>query len=101
MLRPPALAVQEPGAVAAWLRNIRANDQVTIRLGRGTVPGRAREITEPGEREEARAAFCDAVHLVDYGECGLHLKGLPTRPKIVDLHRYWFDTGVPVVIDLG
>lgn len=26
-------------------------------------------------------------------ECGAHLHGLPTRAKIKELHRYWFDTG--------
>jgi hypothetical protein len=39
--------------------------------------------------------------LNDYGECSLHLRGLPTRAKIKDLHRYWFDTGIPLVIDLN
>ena len=34
------------------------------------------------------------------GECALHLRGLPTRAKIEDLHRYWFDTGIPLVVDL-
>lgn len=36
----------------------------------------------------------------DYAECNLHLRGLPTRSKIQDLHRYWFDTGIPLVIEL-
>jgi len=37
---------------------------------------------------------------MDYGECALHLRGLPTRAKIEELHRYWFDTGIPLVVDL-
>ena len=30
----------------------------------------------------------------------LHLRGRPTREKIKELHRYWFDTGIPVVVEL-
>jgi len=41
------------------------------------------------------------VHLIDYGECDLHLRGLPSRTKIKELHRYWFDTGIPIAIDLA
>jgi hypothetical protein len=25
---------------------------------------------------------------------------LPTRAKIIELHRYWFDTGIPLVVEL-
>ena len=45
--------------------------------------------------------MCDTVNLFDYGECELHLRGLPTRAKIEELHAYWFDTGVPLVVELG
>jgi hypothetical protein len=27
------------------------------------------------------------------------LRGLPTRAKIEELHRYWFDTGHPLVVE--
>jgi hypothetical protein len=29
------------------------------------------------------------------------LRGLPSRAKIQELHRYWFDTGIPVVVELA
>jgi hypothetical protein len=48
----------------------------------------------------ARAAICDPVCGGDFGECWLHLRGLPSRAKVKELHRYWFETGIPVVIDL-
>jgi deazaflavin-dependent oxidoreductase (nitroreductase family) len=99
-LRPPALAMIRPSAVSAWVWNIRSNPNVTLRIRGGTFAARARELTDPVELAEARAAFCDTVTLVDYAECGLHLRGLPTRTKIVELHRYWFDTGTPLVADL-
>jgi hypothetical protein len=32
--------------------------------------------------------------------CALHRRGLPSRTKTKQLHRYWFETGIPVAIDL-
>jgi deazaflavin-dependent oxidoreductase (nitroreductase family) len=101
MLRPPALAVERPAAIASWVWNIRADPHVRLRLGRRTFTGVAREITDPAELEQAREAICETVHLIDYGECNLHLRGFPTRAKIQNLHRYWFDTGVPLVIEFA
>jgi len=99
-LRPPALAMVRPSAVAAWVWNIRSNPSVTLRIRGGTFAGLARELTDQVELAEARAAFCEEVNLSDYAECALHLRGLPTRAKIEELHRYWFDTGIPLVVDL-
>jgi deazaflavin-dependent oxidoreductase (nitroreductase family) len=99
-LRPPELAMSRPAAVSAWVWNIRSNPKVTLRIRGGTFSGVARELQDPAELAEARAAFCERVHPFDYGECSLHLRGLPTRAKIEDLHRYWFDTGIPLVVDL-
>ena len=99
-LRPPELAMTRPSAVAAWVWNIRSNPNVTLRIRGGTFAGLARELTDQVELAEARAAFCEKVTLSDYGECALHLRGLPTRAKIEELHRYWFDTGIPLVVDL-
>jgi deazaflavin-dependent oxidoreductase (nitroreductase family) len=99
-LRPPELAMVRPSAVAAWVWNIRSNPNVTLRICGGTFAGLARELTDQVELAEARAAFCEKVNLGDYGECALHLRGLPTRAKIEELHRYWFDTGIPLVVDL-
>jgi deazaflavin-dependent oxidoreductase (nitroreductase family) len=99
-LRPPELAMVRPSAVGAWVWNIRSNPNVTLRIRGGTFAGLARELIDQAELAEARAAFCEKVNLMDYGECALHLRGLPTRAKIEELHRYWFDTGIPLVVDL-
>jgi deazaflavin-dependent oxidoreductase (nitroreductase family) len=99
-LRPPAVAIERPTAVAAWVWNIRSDPNVRVQIGRRTYAGAAREIDDPLELERAREAICEAVHLLDYDECVLHLRGLPTREKIKALHRYWFDTGIPVVVEL-
>ena len=89
-----------PSAVSAWVWNIRSNPNVKLRIRGGTFAGTARELTDPVELAEARAAVCETVNLMDYGECALHLRGRPTRAKIEELHRYWFDTGIPLVVDL-
>jgi deazaflavin-dependent oxidoreductase (nitroreductase family) len=99
-LRPPEVAMTRPSAVAAWVWNIRSNPHVTLRIRGGTFAGVARELKEPAELAEAREAYCETVNLFDYGECDIHLRGLPTRSKIKELHRYWFDTGIPLVVDL-
>jgi deazaflavin-dependent oxidoreductase (nitroreductase family) len=101
MLRPPALAKKKPTAVAAWVLNIRANPRVELRLPAGTFAGTARELHDPEELARAREALCATVNLFDYGECDLHLRGLPTRAKIEQLHGYWFETGIPMVVELG
>ncbi|HME05000.1 MAG TPA: nitroreductase family deazaflavin-dependent oxidoreductase [Solirubrobacteraceae bacterium] len=100
-LRPPELAIAHPSATAGWLWNIRANPNVRLRIRGGTFAGVARELTESAELEQARTALCQTVNLFDYGECDFHLRGLPTRAKIKELHRYWFDTGIPLVVELG
>jgi deazaflavin-dependent oxidoreductase (nitroreductase family) len=99
-LRPPELAMTRPSAVAAWVWNIRSNPNVKLRIRGGTFAGVARELKEPAELAEASEALCETVNLFDYGECNVHLRGLPTRSKIKELHRYWFDTGIPLVVDL-
>ncbi|HEX9831480.1 MAG TPA: nitroreductase family deazaflavin-dependent oxidoreductase [Mycobacterium sp.] len=99
-LRLPHIAVTNPTAVQAWVHNIRANPNVRLRIRDGDFDGIAREITDPAELERARSALCDSVFLNDYGECALHLRGLPTKTKVNELHRYWFETGIPVVIDI-
>jgi deazaflavin-dependent oxidoreductase (nitroreductase family) len=99
-LRPPELAMTRPSAVSAWVWNIRSNPNVTLRIRGGTFRGVARELKDPAELAEAREALCETVNLSDYGECELHLRGLPTRSKIKELHRYWFDTGIPLAVDL-
>jgi deazaflavin-dependent oxidoreductase (nitroreductase family) len=99
-LRPPKLAMSRPSAVAAWVWNIRANPSVRLRIGGRTFQGVARELKVPAELDQAREALCETVHVFDYAECNVHLHGLPTRAKIKELHRYWFDTGVPLVVEL-
>ncbi|WKG05090.1 nitroreductase/quinone reductase family protein [Mycolicibacterium sp. HK-90] len=100
-LRPPKLAVEHPDWVNGWVHNIRAEPAVSVRLPGGSRRGRATEITDPAEYRMARALLAERVYLVDFAECAIHLRGLPSKAKILGLHRYWFDTGNPVRIDLA
>jgi deazaflavin-dependent oxidoreductase (nitroreductase family) len=100
-LRPPIVALDKPQAVAGWVWNLRASPHVRLRLGARTCAGVAREIDDPSELQEARRAMTEGVHWFDYAECDFHLKGFPTRAKIEELHRFWFDTGIALVIDLA
>jgi deazaflavin-dependent oxidoreductase (nitroreductase family) len=88
------------GARAAWMMNIQADPRVAVRVRGGTFSGRARELGDPAEVEQAMAAYCETVNAFDYGECAVWRRGRPTRAKIQDLHRGWFREGVPLVVEL-
>jgi len=99
-LRPPAVAIAKPSFVNAWVWNVRSNPSVSLRIRGGVFDGRARELTDQAELAQARTALCETVNRFDAAECVVHLRGRPSRAKIEDLHAYWFDTGIPVAIDL-
>ncbi len=88
------------GSRAAWVKNIRAQPRVSVRIRGGTFSGRARELGEPAELELGITAYSGTVNAFDYLECALWRSGRPTRAKIQDLHRGWFREGIPLVVDL-
>jgi deazaflavin-dependent oxidoreductase (nitroreductase family) len=88
------------GPRAGWLRNVRANPNVRLRIRGGTFAGVARELRNDGEREVARESYCETVNPVDHAECAIHRRGRPTPLKIRELHRIWFEGGVPLVVEL-
>jgi deazaflavin-dependent oxidoreductase (nitroreductase family) len=96
-----AYIVSIGGAYTAWLKNIRANPNVRLRIRGGRFAGIARELSETAETRQAMETYCETVNRFDYAECRLHRKGLPTRSKIKELHRSWFDGGIPLVIELA
>lgn len=95
-----AYLVSIGGARAAWLKNIRADPNVRLRIRGGTFAGVARELQDPDEIEQAMTAYCETVNRFDYAECRMHRSGRPTRSKIKELHRKWFTNGTPLVIEL-
>ncbi len=98
MLGPVLLG--RPGAVSAWLLNVRADPRVRLRIRGGTFAGVARELTDAAEIAQAMAVYCSTVSRFDYIECAFHRGGRPTRAKIEELHRGWFENGVPLVVEL-
>jgi deazaflavin-dependent oxidoreductase (nitroreductase family) len=88
------------GTEVAWFKNIRADPRVTLRIRGGTFAGRARELTSPHEVERALSAYVDIAGTVDYLACMNWRKGRPTRSKIEDLARGWFEEGAPLVVEL-
>ena len=85
---------------AAWLRNVKANPGVKLRIHSGTFAGVAREISDPSERARAMQHFCDTVNRFDRLEYRMHRKGRPTAEAIRGLHRHWFTVGTPLVVEL-
>jgi deazaflavin-dependent oxidoreductase (nitroreductase family) len=85
---------------SAWLKNVQADPNVRLRIRGGTFSGVVRELHEPAERQEALDAYCATVFPFDYAECAMWRKGRPTRAKIAELHRGWFDRGTALVVDL-
>ncbi|MGH3953084.1 MAG: nitroreductase family deazaflavin-dependent oxidoreductase [Mycobacterium sp.] len=96
-----AYLVAITGRHTLWAKNIQANPQVRLRLTDGTFTGIARQIA-PGDSayEAAHTQFCGAVHPFDYAENLFHRKGLPSRRKVVELHKAWFEGGTPLVVEL-
>ena len=86
---------------SAWLKNVQADPRVTLRIRGGIFSGVARELRDPAERARAMDAYCDTVNAFDYSECMMWRSGRPTRAKIMDLHRTWFERGVPLVVELN
>src|SRR5439155_8359513 len=58
-LRPPALAIERPDAVAGWVWNIRLNPNVRLRLGLRTYAGIARDRGRGGARASERGGVRD------------------------------------------
>jgi deazaflavin-dependent oxidoreductase (nitroreductase family) len=94
-----AYLVSITGEHALWLKNIRANPAVTLRFRRDTLSGIARDPHDDIEHQAVRNAFCGSTLPFDYGENMLHRKGLPTRTKIMELHKAWLEGGTPVIVE--
>jgi deazaflavin-dependent oxidoreductase (nitroreductase family) len=95
-----AYLVSIGGARSAWLKNLQANPTVRLRIPGGTFSGVARELHEPAEVREAMEAYCETVNRFDYLECANWRRGRPSRSKVKDLHRQWFERGTPLVVEL-
>jgi deazaflavin-dependent oxidoreductase (nitroreductase family) len=94
-----AYLVAIKGASTYWAKNALANPEVKLRLRGGRFSGRAREVRAE-ERDEAREAYSADVGLFERGEWRTWRKGKFSPEKSREMHRHWFDTGLPFVIEL-
>ncbi len=94
------ISCRSGGPYAAWLKNVKSNPRVRLRIRGGTFEGRARVITDPTERARATEVFCDTVTPFDRLEYPMHRGGRPTKDAIRDLHHHWCSIGAPVVVEL-
>lgn len=88
------------GARTGWLKNIRADPNVRLRIRDGFFEGVARELRTSTETQEALATYCETVNPFDHVECVVHGRGRPTQAKIEQLHRSWFEKGTALVVEL-
>lgn len=87
------------GERTGWLRNLRADPHVKMRIRGGTFEGVARDLREH-ERGKAEALYSRFTGPFEFLESFAHLRGRPSRAKLAKLHRHWFRTGSPIAIDL-
>ena len=87
------------GERTGWLRNLRNDPQVKLRIRSGTFDGTARDVRDD-ERRRAEEAYCRFSGPFELLESLAHLRGRPKLNKIRRMHQHWFHTGTPIAIDL-
>ncbi len=87
------------GERAQWLKNVRADPRVTIRLPGGTFEGLAHEATDGDERRWAEEVYVQTIVPNDYVDYPAYEWGFPSRRKIIGAHEKWIREGIPVVIE--
>ena len=89
------------GASGAWFRNLKEHPDVKLRIRGGFITGRAREIVDSVELEQAKSIYTRSVNRLDWIEYRMHRADSPTEDKIRSMHAKWFDDGSPVVIEVS
>lgn len=87
------------GEQTGWLRNVRANPEVRLRIRGGTFRGVARRL-DTAESGRARKLYSSYTGLFEYLESLAHMPGRPRRERLTKMHQHWFDTGSPIAVDL-
>jgi deazaflavin-dependent oxidoreductase (nitroreductase family) len=94
-------AVAMLGERSDWLKNVRAEPRVGVKVGSTQFSGMAREIANTAEREEAIDLYVRETYPADYSDYAAYDWGWPTRRKIEAAHRRWAEDGVMVAIELA
>ena len=93
-------AVAILGEKTDWVRNVRANPRVRIKLGGTTYDAIARVLEDAGERAAAQDAYRPNAGWYDYVDYANFVWDVPTRGKLLRVHDQWFEEGTPVVFEL-
>ena len=93
-------AVAMLGERSDWLRNVRKEPRVQVKVSGVRYDGVAREMTDPAARDEALALYRREVFPADYVDYASYHWGFPTRRKITEAHRRWAEEGIMVAIEL-
>ena len=94
-------AVAVLGERSDWLRNVRREPDVRVKVGMRTSDATAREVADPEERKAALELYVNEVVPYDYVDYPSVHWGWPTRRRIIDAHRQWAENGALVAIDLA
>jgi deazaflavin-dependent oxidoreductase (nitroreductase family) len=93
-------AVAILGERSDWLRNVRANPEVRVKIGARTGKGTAREVTDEEERASAAELYAETVVGYDYVDYPTVHWAFPTPRSIRKAHREWVEGGTIVAVDL-
>jgi deazaflavin-dependent oxidoreductase (nitroreductase family) len=83
-----------------WLRNVRRNPSVVVKVGRHRQNGVVREVTESAEREAANDRYVNEIAPFEYVTYSARVWSLPTRRKLIEWHRGWVENAVMLAIEL-
>lgn len=107
--RRPVRAVGDGGTLYAvalmgersdWLRNVRSNPRVRVKVGGRTQDATAREVNDADEKRAAEERYINQIDRYDYVDYPNLEWGWPSKRNIIDGHRRWLERGVLVAIDL-
>jgi deazaflavin-dependent oxidoreductase (nitroreductase family) len=93
-------AVAMLGERSDWLRNVRNEPRVEVKVGGDQYRGLAREVSDSAEREAAIELYAREVFPADYSDYVGYHWGWPTRRKIEEAHQRWAAEGVIVAIEI-
>jgi deazaflavin-dependent oxidoreductase (nitroreductase family) len=93
-------AVALLGERADWLRNVRVQPRVRVKVGGRTQDATVREVSDPAEVARAGDVYVNQIDRYDYVDYPNLEWGWPSKRNIVDAHRRWLERGVLVAIDL-
>jgi deazaflavin-dependent oxidoreductase (nitroreductase family) len=87
------------GDDCAWVKNVRAQPNVKLKLGATTYDAVA-SVVGDAERHRAAEAYVAAAGWFDYVDYVNFVWSLPTRAKMLRAYEEWFNSGTPVVFEL-